>query len=88
MEFVRGTPGYAFDCGAGFFCEEQIFTERWFQPGGVPDGFRMWEQSSPMEHGCQRCCWICEDRNGFGVWRYQRRCMRYCAHIKRADIVG
>ena len=46
MEFVRGTPGYAFDCGAGFFCEEQIFTERWFQPGGVPDGFRMWEQSA------------------------------------------
>ena len=46
MEFVRGAPGYAFDCGAGFFCEEQIFTERWFQPGCAPDGFRMWEQSA------------------------------------------
>lgn len=22
--------------------EEHIFSERWFQQGGFPDGFRMW----------------------------------------------
>lgn len=42
VEFIRRTPGYAFDCGAGIFYEEHIFSERWFQTGGAPDAFRMW----------------------------------------------
>lgn len=42
VEFMEQMPGYAFDCGAGIFYEEHIFSERWFQTGGVPDGFRMW----------------------------------------------
>ena len=42
VEFVKNTVGYEFDCPAGIFYEEHIFLERWFQNGGVPDGFRMW----------------------------------------------
>lgn len=42
VEFMKNTEGYAFDCPAGIFYEEHIFSERWFQNGGVPDGFRMW----------------------------------------------
>lgn len=40
--FIQNTPGYEFDCSAGIFYEEHIFSERWFQNGGPPDGFRMW----------------------------------------------
>lgn len=42
VEFMKKTPGYAFDYAAGIFYEEHIFSERWFQQGGFPDGFRMW----------------------------------------------
>lgn len=42
VEFIKNTPAYAFDCRAGIFYEEHIFSEGWFQNGGVPDGFRMW----------------------------------------------
>lgn len=42
VEFIKNTAGYEFDCPAGIFYEEHIFSERWFQKGGVPDGFRMW----------------------------------------------
>ena len=42
VEFMKNTVGYEFDCPAGIFYEEHIFLERWFQNGGVPDGFRMW----------------------------------------------
>lgn len=42
VEFMKNTAGYGFDCPAGIFYEEHIFSERWFQNGGVPDGFRMW----------------------------------------------
>lgn len=42
VEFMKNTAGYEFDCPAGIFYEEHIFSERWFQNGGVPDGFRMW----------------------------------------------
>ncbi len=42
VEFIKNTEGYEFDCPAGIFYEEHIFSERWFQNGGVPDGFRMW----------------------------------------------
>lgn len=42
VEFMKNTVGYEFDCPAGIFYEEHIFRERWFQNGGVPDGFRMW----------------------------------------------
>ena len=42
VEFMKNTVGYEFDCPAGIFYEEHIFSERWFQNGGVPDGFRMW----------------------------------------------
>lgn len=42
VEFIDQTPGYTFDCNAGIFYEEHIFSKRWFQSGGVPDGFRMW----------------------------------------------
>lgn len=40
--FMQQTPGYAIDCGADIFYEEHIFSEHWFQTGGVPDAFRMW----------------------------------------------
>ena len=40
--FIKNTAGYEFDCPAGVFYEKHIFSERWFQNGGVPDGFRMW----------------------------------------------
>lgn len=42
VEFMKNTVGYEFDCPAGIFYEEHIFLERWFQNGGVPNGFRMW----------------------------------------------
>lgn len=42
VEFMKHTSGYEFDCAAGIFYEEHIFSERWFQNGGFPDGFRMW----------------------------------------------
>lgn len=42
VEFVKNTPDYAFDCPTGIFYEEHIFSERWFQQGGIPEGFRMW----------------------------------------------
>lgn len=42
VEFMKHTSGYEFDCGAGTFYEEHIFSEKWFQKGGFPDGFRMW----------------------------------------------
>ncbi|MCI9144298.1 MAG: helix-turn-helix transcriptional regulator [Lachnospiraceae bacterium] len=42
VEFIKNTPAYEFDCPAGIFYEEHIFSEKWFQNGGVPDGFRMW----------------------------------------------
>ena len=42
VEFIKNTPDYEFDCSAGIFYEEHIFSERWFENGGVPDGFRMW----------------------------------------------
>ena len=42
VEFVNNTSGYEFDCPAGIFYEEHIFSESWFQNGGVPSGFRMW----------------------------------------------
>lgn len=42
VEFIKNTEGYEFDCSAGIFYEEHIFSERWFQNEGVPDGFRMW----------------------------------------------
>lgn len=42
VEFVNNTLGYEFDCPAGIFYEEHIFSESWFQNGGVPSGFRMW----------------------------------------------
>lgn len=42
VEFIKNTAGYEFDCSAGIFYEEHIFSEKWFQNGGVPDGFRMW----------------------------------------------
>ena len=42
VEFMKNTAGYEFDSPAGIFYEEHIFSEKWFQNGGVPDGFRMW----------------------------------------------
>lgn len=42
VEFIKNTERYEFDCSASIFYEEHIFSERWFQNGGVPDGFRMW----------------------------------------------
>lgn len=42
VEFMNKTDQYEFDCGKGIFFEEHIFSERWFEQGGVPDGFRMW----------------------------------------------
>ena len=42
VEFIKRSPEYVFDCGARIFYEEHIFSEKWFQRGGVPDGFRMW----------------------------------------------
>ena len=41
-EFINNAAGYEFDCPDGIFYEEHIFSEEWFQKGGVPDGFRMW----------------------------------------------
>ncbi len=42
VKFIKNTGGYEFDCSMGIFYEEHIFSEKWFQNGGVPDGFRMW----------------------------------------------
>lgn len=42
VEFMKNTEKYEFDCLMGLFYEEHIFSERWFQNGGAPDGFRMW----------------------------------------------
>lgn len=42
IEFIKKTEGYEFDCSAAIFYEEHIFSERWFQNGGTPEGFRMW----------------------------------------------
>lgn len=42
VEFMKNTEGYEFDCPLGIFYEEHIFSEKWFQNGGVPNGFRMW----------------------------------------------
>lgn len=42
VEFMKNTAGYEFDCSLGIFYEEHIFSEKWFQNGGVPNGFRMW----------------------------------------------
>ncbi|WP_167955348.1 helix-turn-helix transcriptional regulator [Anaerosporobacter faecicola] len=42
MEFMKNMKGYDFDYEQGIFYEEHIFSERWFQEGGFPDGFRMW----------------------------------------------
>ena len=42
VEFMNKTDQYEFDCGKGIFFEEHIFSERWFEQGGVPDGFKMW----------------------------------------------
>lgn len=42
VEFMKNAEGYEFDCGAGIFYEEHIFSDRWFQNGGAPDGLRMW----------------------------------------------
>lgn len=44
VEFIKNTAGYEFDCPSGVYYEEHIFSEKWFQNGGVPDGFRMWVQ--------------------------------------------
>lgn len=42
VEFVKQTEGYEFDCQRGIFYEEHIFSEKWFQNGGLMDGFKMW----------------------------------------------
>ena len=42
VEFIKNTEEYEFDCPTGIFYEEHIFSEEWFQNGGVPNGFRMW----------------------------------------------
>lgn len=42
VEFINNTEGYEFDCPLGIFYEEHIFSEKWFQTGGVPNGIRMW----------------------------------------------
>lgn len=42
VEFIKNNAGYEFDCPAGVFYEEHIFSESWFQNGGIPNGFRMW----------------------------------------------
>ncbi len=42
VKFIENTAGYEFGCPVGIFYEEHIFSEKWFQNGGVPDGFRMW----------------------------------------------
>lgn len=42
MDFMKTTKDYEFDCGKGIFYEEHIFSEKCFQQGGFPDGFRMW----------------------------------------------
>lgn len=42
IEFVKRTPGYEFDCEKGIFYEEHVFSEKWFQTGGLMDGFKMW----------------------------------------------
>lgn len=42
VEFIKHSPEYVFNCGVHIFYEEHIFSEKWFQRGGVPDGFRMW----------------------------------------------
>lgn len=38
VEFMKNTAGYEFDCPVGIFYEEHIFSEKWFQNGGIPDG--------------------------------------------------
>ncbi len=42
MEFVQNTDGYEFDMKKGVFYEEHIFSEDWFQKGGLPTAFKMW----------------------------------------------
>ncbi len=42
VDFMKHTSEYAFNQTSGIFYEEHIFSERWFQKGGVPDAFRMW----------------------------------------------
>ncbi|MDE5742542.1 MAG: hypothetical protein K2H90_08860, partial [Oscillospiraceae bacterium] len=42
VEFIKNNAEYEFNCQAGIFYEEHIFSESWFQNGGVPSGFRMW----------------------------------------------
>lgn len=42
VDFVNRTDGYEFDMKKGIFYEEHIFSEQWFQEGGLPTGFRMW----------------------------------------------
>ncbi len=42
VEFMSKTDRYEFDCGKGIFLEEHIFSERWFERGGVSDGLKMW----------------------------------------------
>ncbi len=42
VEFIKNTSGYEFDCPSGIFYEEHVFSEKWFQNGGVPNGIRMW----------------------------------------------
>ena len=34
--------GNKYDCPSGIFYEEHIFSEKWFQNGRGPNGFRMW----------------------------------------------
>ncbi len=42
VEFINKSDQYEFDCGKGTFFEEHIFSEKWFEHGGVPTGFKMW----------------------------------------------
>lgn len=49
LDFIKNTAGYAFDCPTGLFYEEHIFSEKWFQTGGLPDGLRMWVPITKIE---------------------------------------
>lgn len=42
VEFVQNTEGYEFDMQKGIFYEEHVFSEHWFQKGGLPTAFKMW----------------------------------------------
>ena len=42
VEFINKTNQYEFDCGKGTFYEEHIFSEKWFEQGGVPEEFKIW----------------------------------------------